>query len=125
MGDRAQLKVTDGKHSVFLYTHWAGSELPDILAKGIVQGAGDGRTLRDDPSYAMGCIVRRLVAETGGVDATTGFGMGFSFDDNDDERGAPLVLNVAHQTVSFKSHTVSVDEFINHPEGHAITIDWH
>jgi hypothetical protein len=71
MGDRAQLKITNGKQSVYLYTHWAGRGLREILHAGLAQGIRDKRTLDRDRSYALGCIVRAFVANTGGVDETT------------------------------------------------------
>jgi hypothetical protein len=85
---------------VYLYTHWTGSELPEILQAGIAHGIKGGRTLDGDQSYALGCIVRAFVVNTGGVSETTGFGVGFAPNDNDNDGGDRiLTLNLSEGTV--------------------------
>ena len=112
LGDRGQLKITNGSQSVYLYTHWAGSALPEILHTGIAHGIKGGRTLDGDPSYALGCIVRAFVVNTGGVDETTGFGVGFGLNDNDG-RDCLLTLDMSEGTVQGTSgEPVKVNEFM-------------
>lgn len=112
MGDRAQLQITNGERSIFLYTHWGGVE----LARATARGLSTDRTLDSDPAYAMGNVLRSIVRDAGGLDSTSGLGVGFAFEDNDDERGAPLVLDIVKRTVSFKSKSVPVKAFIAAPE---------
>lgn len=38
MGDRANVIVKSGEEEVVLYTHWSGSELPEIVRLGMVRG---------------------------------------------------------------------------------------
>lgn len=111
MGDRAQLQITDGKHSVFIYTHWGGASLATSLAKAL---AG-GRSITDDPSYCVGHVLKRLAADAG-LDGPTGLGFGFRFEDNDDERGVPLVLNIKDATVGFGNRRITVPDFIQTPD---------
>ncbi|HUP71419.1 MAG TPA: hypothetical protein VM282_00075 [Acidimicrobiales bacterium] len=90
--------------------------MPEILHAGIAHGIEGGRTLGNDPSYALACIVRALVAETGGVNETTGFGVGFVPTDNDGG-DCILTLNVSEGTVQGTSgQAVKVSEFMRRPE---------
>ena len=114
MGDRAQLEITDGKASVFFYTHWSGHDLAAVLARGLTVG----RSLKDDRSYCLGSVVREFVRSTGGLDVTASLGVGFAFKDNDDERGAPLTLDVVRKTVRFgDGPAVPVKTFLADPTG--------
>lgn len=108
MGDRAQLEITDGEHSVFFYSHWGGTGLADTLKRGLTVG----RSLDDDEIYCIGSILREMVRDSGGMDQQIGLGVAFKFDLQDDERGAPLVLDVKAKTVRFKDGIVSVDHFV-------------
>lgn len=40
MGDAGNIVVTDTNHKVVLYTHWGGSELPQIVRSGLRRGKG-------------------------------------------------------------------------------------
>lgn len=69
MGDRrmAEIKTSDG--SLFLYTHWEGSELPE-LARAAVESAKP--RLGDEP-YWTRIIVDQIMKS--GRDEETGFGL--------------------------------------------------
>jgi hypothetical protein len=38
MGDRANIEVRDGENSVFLYSHWTGSQMPETLRRALRRG---------------------------------------------------------------------------------------
>jgi len=38
MGDRANIQIRDGDDSVYLYTHWHGSEAPSMLQRALHRG---------------------------------------------------------------------------------------
>ena len=38
MGDRGNIIVKDGNSEVYLYTHWTGSDLPDVLRSALKRG---------------------------------------------------------------------------------------
>ena len=38
MGDRANIQIRDGEDSVYLYTHWHGSEAPSMLQRALQRG---------------------------------------------------------------------------------------
>ena len=84
MGDRGNIKFTfdteEGSRSIFLYTHWQGSDLPGVL-KEILKTSRDRW---DDPSYACRIMVQAGLEIMGArTDSPTGFGLSPSIDDNE------------------------------------------
>ena len=69
MGDRANIEVRGDGGSVFFYTHWTGSELPDVLQKALVRGRDRWR----DPVYLARVIFCEMVR--GDELSITGFGI--------------------------------------------------
>lgn len=72
MGSRAVIQVTHPTSDtpIFFYTHWAGEEIAQILAKGIQNAKGAGRL--SDYSYATRIIFDTLTELEGG---STGYGI--------------------------------------------------
>jgi hypothetical protein len=71
-----------------------------------------GRLLDGDRSYALACIVRSFVGNTGGLNDTAGFGVGFAPNDNDGSYRI-LTLDVKDGTVRGTSgKAVKVVEFM-------------
>lgn len=89
MGDRANVKVIDGKSAVFLYSHWGGSELPATL-----QTALKRRKRWDDGQYLARIIFDAMVGEHQGGE--TGFGISSVVGDGD---GRILEVDVDLQEV--------------------------
>ena len=97
MGDRANIVVVNHRHGsegqkpplVYLYTHWSGSELPEILRLAL------SRNLRwDDEQYLARIIFDQMTAGSQGEE--TGFGISAALRDN----SYPLlVVDCAKQTV--------------------------
>lgn len=69
MGDRAMCEIKTSEGSLFVYTHWCGSVLPEMAAAAVK--AAKGR-LDGDP-YGVRIIVDQLTKP--GRDETTGFGI--------------------------------------------------
>ena len=46
MGDRANVVIDDNGSQVYLYTHWRGTELPEIVRKALTKNQR-----WDDPQY--------------------------------------------------------------------------
>jgi hypothetical protein len=69
MGDRGNicLKYETGQE-VWLYTHWSGSDLPQIVARALQKG----ESRWSDPSYLARVVFQELI---GGDDSITGFGI--------------------------------------------------
>lgn len=74
MGARGNIKITHGYNSetpIFLYTHWAGGQINEILSLGVWRAFEKGRLT--DPSYATRIIFDTLTE--GSDDPYTGFGI--------------------------------------------------
>lgn len=103
MGDRGNVFVVDryGQddeqplRGVYLYTHWGGSELHDIVKAALARGSDRW----DDGPYLARIIFCEMVA--GDVHGTTGYGIALSPPDNEH---AILVVDVGRQEIR------SVDE---------------
>lgn len=98
MGDRANIVVIDepkdadleGKReAVFLYSHWAGSEMEDILAAGLAKG----RERWDDAPYLARILFQQMIDGDTGI---TGYGISTTLMDNEHPL---LVVDVARQVV--------------------------
>jgi len=96
MGDRGNIEIVQGTRwagegeepraldSVFLYTHWRGSQVAQILADALNKSEGRG----SDPSY----LTRIIFNELQGEDRTsTGFGISVGHPD-DNEYSIPKVI---------------------------------
>lgn len=68
MGDRANVKVVEGGRELYFYTHWAGTELPALVAEGLRRG----KDRWYDPPYLNRIIFCTLLD---GDDGTTGYGI--------------------------------------------------
>lgn len=70
MGDRGNVCVsgTDTEGTVFLYTHWSGTELPEVVARALAYGQR-----WDDTSYLTRIIFEELTKDADSM--FTGFGI--------------------------------------------------
>lgn len=69
MGDRANIQIRDGDDSVYLYTHWHGSEAPSMLQRALHRG----RERWAHPDYLARIIFCEMVR--GNEMDVTGFGI--------------------------------------------------
>lgn len=76
MGDRGNVRVVDGDFSVYLYSHWGGSDLPFDVQKAL---AKEWRWT--DPAYLTRIIFEVLIE--GQEHTETGFGISNSICDNE------------------------------------------
>lgn len=103
MGDRAQVAINDGKHtSVYLYTHWNGSELADTVKRALAK-----RQRWTDAEYLTRIIFCEMVkgAEAG----KTGFGISTS--EHFDNEHPLIVLNCAKQKVYINGETATFKQY--------------
>ena len=90
MGDRGNIIVKDGKSEVFLYSHWTGSDLPEVLKSALKRGKGRW----DDGQYLARIIFCEMVK--GNEMDETGFGISSIIGDG----GTDITVNVDDQTVT-------------------------
>lgn len=104
MGDRANVYVKgyNGTPGVYLYTHWSGTELPEI-----VQSALARQERWDDNQYLARIVFCEMVK--GHEDGETGFGIGASVGDGGDRI---IILDPGTQEVTIGGRTLSFKEFI-------------
>jgi len=78
MGDRGNIVVDDGSNKpVFLYTHWCGTELPQILQRALKRGRGRW----GDTPYLTRIIFSEMIRND--VLEETGYGISTSMCDNE------------------------------------------
>lgn len=73
MGDRGNIIIESERYgTTYLYCHWFGSELREVLAEALERG----RSRWDDPPYLTAIIFRQMVKAQGGdLDELTGLGI--------------------------------------------------
>lgn len=89
MGDRGNIYITDsategysadefraGERGIYLYAHWHGSELPELLQNALVKGRGRW----GDDAYLTRIIIDQVTYA--GRDQETGFGVSLKRTDN-------------------------------------------
>ena len=106
MGDRGNIVVDFGKdQKVYLYTHWTGTEIGQILQDALNSHEGQNRA--DDPSYLTRILFDHLTK--GASNKETGFGVSPYETDNNHPL---LVVSPEHQTVRIgEEDTVTFAEF--------------
>jgi hypothetical protein len=78
MGDRANIKINTRNNgtSIWLYTHWNGYELPELLKTALIKA----KNRWNDPSYGARILVDQITKE--GRDEETGWGLDTGIGDN-------------------------------------------
>lgn len=123
MGDRANVKIIDGLNPpVFLYTHWSGSELPEVVRQALAR-----RQRWDDAPYLTRIIFCEMVK--GHEAYETGFGISGSICDNEHPI---MVVDVPRQQVRLESEEgepqpdtrpLSFDDFVKLATGDYTSFD--
>lgn len=92
MGDRANAVILDTytDEAVFLYGHWSGYELPEIVRRALASEAGRNRW--DDSAYLARIVFDTMSA--GDQGSETGFGIATRPPDNEHDF---IVLNCKEQ----------------------------
>lgn len=91
MGDRGNIIVLDDGKPIYLYAHWSGSDLPDMLQKALTR-----RKRWTDSPYLTRIIFDQMTAGSHGQE--TGFGICTSLTDNEHPL---IVVDVEKQEVRF------------------------
>ena len=102
MGNRANVRVTEFKSEVFLYTHWAGNELPKVIQRAL--------KLEDrwnDGPYLTRIIFSHMTREDK-FNKTTGYGISSVVGDIMDH---VIHVDVDNQMIRYKEHEFTFQEF--------------
>lgn len=106
MGDRANIKFVEVEGGeIFFYTHWSGTELPEILAAALDRG----RDRWNDESYLARIIFSEMVKDDLG--SNTGAGIStyrtdYEYDD--------LIVSVKDQRIYGRGGDLSFEDFVTH-----------
>lgn len=111
MGDRANCCVKARGEMVYLYTHWAGSELPEIVREAL--DSPQGRARWDDASYLTRIIFSRMIQDD--VLGETGFGIWSSIGDGEDR---VVLIDVKNRTVFVNEAEYSFSDFCGLKKAH-------
>ena len=109
MGDRGNIEIqqSSGADSVYLYTHWGGSEVDQVLAGALEKG----RSRWSDPSYLTRIIFNELQGDNRDL---TGFGIAVRTPD-DNEHPIPRVYwdgRTSTPRVDIGERSFTAEEFI-------------
>ena len=116
MGDRANVEMKEeGQPSIFFYTHWAGTRLPETLQEALKKGADRW----DDPPYLGRIIFCQLVK--GASNELTGYGISPYCCDGEDR---VLQVDSEKQTVTHKNKVWTFKEFVDEDLQAALTEAW-
>jgi len=88
MGDRGNIIVKDGESTVYLYTHWSGSNLPESIQASLKRG----KDRWTDGQYLARILFDDMVQGDRGL---TGYGISSVIGDG----GTDIEVNVDAQTV--------------------------
>ena len=108
MGDRGNVNVVSGeKNSVWLYTHFDGSELEETVRAALLRG----KDRWDDAQYLARIIFCEMIKDD--VEGLTGYGITSIEWDG----GKTVKVNVANQTVTYicyekEQYTKSFENFV-------------
>ncbi len=94
MGDRGNIIVKDGDSTVYLYTHWTGSDLPESIKASLKRS----KDRWDDGQYLARVLFQDMVGKDNGI---TGFGISSTMGDG----GTDIEVDVDEQTVDGVSFT--------------------
>lgn len=104
MGDRGNVLVKENSEDpgIYLYTHWSGTELPDIVQGALSRGKGRW----GDTPYLTRIIFSDMVRED--IDGETGYGIG-RYEVSGEH--STIILNDGAQTVTIDDLRWSYSEF--------------
>lgn len=111
MGDRACAVIKDGEdNQVYLYTHWAGSELPEVLRAALLAAKAENR-LDDGPYLARIIFCHMIAQDAEPLYGCTGYGISAQPVD-----GRDLFVDVTTQTVHSRDFNIpltTIEDFIH------------
>jgi len=99
MGDRGNIVINN---KIYLYTHWSGQDLPNILAIALNRG----RERWCDRPYLTRIIFSEMIRND--IDGTNGFGIDYEYGDG----GNDIYVNTERNTITYDNKNYSYELFI-------------
>jgi hypothetical protein len=94
MGDRGNIIIKDADSTVYLYTHWTGSDLPNVLRNSLKRAKTANDNRWDDGPYLARIIFWDMIKDQH-PEETRGFGISSVEGDG----GTNITVDVGRQTV--------------------------
>lgn len=106
MGDRANVYIhEEDRPGVYLYTHWAGSELPDLVKEALKVPRALNRS--NDGPYLTRILIEEITKSSYGSE--TGWGVSAEVGDGED-RIVDVNVTLAGPVVTFKGYEDEEEE---------------
>ena len=103
MGDRGNIVFQEYDNgTIYMYTHWGGSELPQVVARALDRG----RDRWNDEPYLARILFSELVKDD--IEGDTGYGLSTTLGDGSKN----VYIFPSTQTVRFKDEDLSFNDFI-------------
>ncbi len=103
MGDRANIVIKTDGDQVCLYSHWGGSDLPQILKDSLIIG----KSRVTDYQYINRIIFQQMI---NGDDSLTGYGISQNPFDGGDR---VVEFDVDAQVINLGNKTYSVSDYVS------------
>lgn len=105
MGDRGNIIVNDpyGDGEVYLYSHWGGSELPQVVAAVLDRGER-----LDDGPYLTRIFFCAMISGDD-LNGTTGYGISPSMGDG----GTDIYVDLKEKVIRFNDEVFEYQQFID------------
>ena len=83
MGDRANVYIHEGNRpGVYIYTHWTGSELPQMVEEALEVPRAKNRM--HDTAYLTRILIEELISQSNDYGSETGWGVSAEIGDGAD-----------------------------------------
>lgn len=107
MGDRGNVLIKENAEDkgIYLYTHWSGTELPDVVKSALARGKGRW----GDTPYLTRIIFSDMIRDD--IDGETGYGIGSH---EVDGNHPTIILNDGAHTVTIEDVRWTYKEFSEH-----------
>jgi len=104
MGDRRQVVIEDEDDVVYLYTHWDGYRLVDVVKSAMKRG----NSRWADAPYLTRIIFSEMIKDD--VNGETGYGISSKYMDSERD---DIIINITEQSVKIGQSVKSFEEFIS------------
>lgn len=112
MGDRANVYIhEDERPGVYLYTHWDGTELPNLVKEALLTDRAKRRI--NDAQYLTRILIEEVIARAGDYGSELGWGVSAEIGDGDD-RIVDVNVGYSETTVTLKGYESEVCEHCGH-----------
>lgn len=106
MGDRGNIVCQSNGADIYLYTHWSGSDLPGIVARGLKRG----ESRWGDEPYLNRVLFCQMLIEGGKdeINDVTGYGIDTTMGDG----GTEVYVSHVSESVTYNDEVYTFPDFV-------------